>query len=542
MVLPGSAPAANQSAAVQVTEAQIKSALSLANLSFEDDEVKEMVGSVEEFGKWWPPLRAATEDAGFMGMNWHPVPIHVDSRPQDLAADTLHIPLTHIDRPKSDDDLAFMSLSELGSLIRAKKVTSVELTKLYLTRLKKYGTKLRCVVSLTEARALTQAAAMDKLTEAGQNLGPLHGIPFGVKDLFDAKGYPTTWGIRTRKDHMSEDDCDVVKILENAGGVLVAKLSLGALAMGDVWYEGRTESPWDKNIGSSGSSAGSSSAVAAGLVPYAIGTETNGSIVSPSHNCRVTGLRPTFGSVSRDKAMALCWSLDKVGPICRSAQDCAIVFQKLNKFTGNDPSQIRRSFQYSPPEQLSDLKWGYMVFREEDLEKPLDDANRPWLKVLRDAGVEPKAFYMPGYPDGINAILYAECAAAFESFTRSGDIQDLEGYSSWPETFRSGRLIPAVEYIQADRLRPILAAQYAAILGEFDVVMADDRFYPRLFGLNATGFPQVLVPAGVDSRGRARSFSLVGSFLGEGKLLEAASLLQAKLGFHKLRPDMSAWE
>lgn len=532
--------AKDQIAPGKATEEQIKTALKLANLSFNDDEVKEMVDSVTSFGEWWPPLREVTADAGFMGMAYR-----VQGGPPAVlkaAQATAYTAPRTVKRPAKDEDLAFMEVLDLASLIHSKQVTSTELTKIFLARLKKYGPKLRCVVTLTEQRALAKAAQIDELIAKGRAVGPLAGIPYGVKDLFDARDTPSTWGIRTRRDHMATDDSDVVKLLDKAGAVLVAKLSLGALAMGDVWFEGRTESPWDKNIGSSGSSAGSASAVSAGLVPFAIGTETNGSIVSPSHNCRLTGFRPTFGSISRTGAMALCWSLDKVGPICRTSEDCAAVFVELCRNMGTDPSNIDRDFTYRQTSKLDEFKWGYMVFREEDLEKPLDDANRPWLRVLRAAGVDPTPFYMPEYPEAINAILFAECSAAFEEFTRSAEIQDLESYSSWPETFRSGRLIPAVEYIQADRFRPILRDLYLEVLSPYEVVVADDRLYPRLIGLNTTGIPQTLIPAGVDGRGRPRSLSLVSKPFEEGKMLAAGQALQDKLGFHKLRPDMTIWE
>lgn len=541
IVLPGStyAEGVQDAAKAEVTEEQIKVALKLANLSFADDEVKEMVGSVKGFGDMWPPLRELAKDAGFMGMNYRVWEADADG---GIVDDGVIWSEVEVGLPNNEEDLAFMTVVELGALYREKKVTSVQLTEMYLRRLKKYGTKLKCLVNLTEERAMKQARDVDAAFAKGTYFGPLHGIPFGVKDLFDAEGHPTTWGIGTRKNHVTEIDSDVVLLLERAGGVLVAKLSLGALAMGDVWYEGRTESPWDKKIGSSGSSAGSASAVAAGLVPFAIGTETNGSLVSPGHNCRVTALRPTFGSVSRAGAMALCWSLDKVGPLCRTAEDCAVVFNSLYDFTGNDPGQVRRGFSYAPDTELKELSWAYLVFKKEDLEKPISDENRPWLKVLRDSGAEIKPIYLPEVPDGLDALLLAECSAAFESFTRGADIQELEGYSSWPETFRSGRLIPAVEYIQADRYRPMLAKLYREVLSEFDVVMADDRLYPRIFGLNATGIPQMLIPAGVTDRGQPRSFSLICSPFNEGTMLSAGYALQQKLGFHKLRPEMKVWE
>ncbi|MBA4292460.1 amidase [bacterium] len=537
MMLPGAAGAVDFQEG-EISEADIKTALRLANLNFADDEIKEMVGSVKDFGQWWPPLREAAKDSGFMGMNYRVAEVGGNS---DFPDETLSLAERVVELPKSDDDLAFMDVVDLGVLIRTNRVSSVKLTQLFLSRLKKYGPKLRCVVNLTEERALAQAKRMDDLLAQGSYLGPLHGIPFGVKDLFDAEGYPTTWGIGTRKDEVSGDDSDVVRILEGAGGVLVAKLSLGALAMGDVWYEGRTESPWDAKIGSSGSSAGSGSAVAAGLVPFAIGTETNGSLVSPAHNCRVTTLRPTFGSVSRAGAMALCWSLDKVGPICRTVEDCAVVFSVLCAPTGNDPSQVVLTFGYSTLGDLSGLTVGYLVNREQDLEAEISDSNRPWLKVARELGATVKPCYLPAFPDGMYSILFAECAAAFESFTRSEAIQDLEGYSSWPESFRSGRLIPAVEYIQADRYRLVLADLYREVLGEFAFVMADDRLYSRIYGLNATGIPQMYIPAGVSERGAARGFSMICSSFAEGDMMRAGFAIQRKMGFERLRPDMSVW-
>lgn len=541
MVLPGSVSAElqDQPAPGILTEADIRACLKAANLSFADDELQAILEATEDNRKAWPALRKAAEGMSWPGCNYR-LGFPVDPATVRYA----HSVVTRkVDtkRPEKDEDIAFLSVVELGHLIKTKQISSVELTKFFLDRLKKYSPKLKNVVNFTEERAMTDAKSADEQLSRGVYLGPLHGIPYGAKDLFDAVGTPTTWGCETFKDRMSSGDADIVTLLRAAGAVLIAKLSMGALAMGDVWWKGRTESPWDPKIGSSGSSAGSASAVAAGLVPFAIGTETNGSIVSPSHNCRVTGLRPTFGTVSRSGAMALCWSLDKVGPICRDAEDTAVVYSVIKQMTGNDPSQSMTGINYQSKKDLKGMTVGYLVANDEALEKPIDLASKPWLKAVSDLGAAIKPITLPAYPAAMDAILTAECAAAFEEFTRSPEIQDLEKYSSWPDYFRAGRLVPAVEYIQADRYRRHLAMLYQEQQSTVDFVLADDRVYQRIYGLNLTGCPQILIPWGVDDRGRAMSCSLIGRPYSEDVLTSAAYAIQQKMGFHKLRPDMSQW-
>lgn len=446
-----------------------------------------------------------------------------------------------VERPDNDEDLAFMSVAELSHLIQTKKVTSTELTKLALTRLKKYGPKLRCVAALTEERALQEAAAADAETEAGINHGPLHGIPYGVKDLFAADGYPTQWGAAPFKDQEFSFDSAVVEQLKAAGAVLVAKLSLGALAMGDNWYEGRTESPWNPRIGSSGSSAGSASAVSAGLVPFAIGTETSGSLVSPAHNCRVMTVRPTFGSISRFGAMPLSWSLDKVGPLCRTATDCALVFSALHKKDSRDYSTIDRNFAFTGKADPSKLSIGYLVTNENDLEKEVDPTGKPHLEALVEMGATLMPCYLPPAPDGLGVILSAECAAAFESYTRSERIQDHKS-NSWPQIFRAARFVSAVDYIQADRVRNTLAYAYEDALWRFDAVIADDRLYPRVYALNCTGHPQVLVPLPMGENNQPRSCSIIGAAFSEGTLLALGQTLHEHFKVNQERPDMTQWE
>lgn len=512
----------------------VRAALRVVGLEFASDDLAGVLREVTGYRRMWPGLRESSDDAELaMGSVWSLATV---VPPGAAGVVRVKTGVGDVERPARDEDLAGMSVVELSTLLAAGKVTSVELTDLFLRRLREYGPRLRCVVTLTEERARREAERADQMRAERVQVSPLCGVPYGAKDLFEAEGYPTTWGVEWRKGAISARDSDVVAQLADAGAVLVAKLSLGALAMGDRWYAGRTESPWDEQIGSSGSSAGSAAAVAARLVPFAIGTETNGSIVSPSHNCRVTGLRPTVGSISKAGAMALCWTLDKVGPICRDGEDCALVFGELLGVSGRDAGQVWRGFEYGGAADLSGVELGYLVGRVEDAEKPVDAGSRPYLRQLADLGATFRGVWLPDAPEGTYSVLFAESSAAFESLVRGERVEELEKYSAWPTYFRAGRLIPAVEYIQADRVRSRLAREYAQALGAFRAVVADDRLYPRIYPLNLTGFPQVLVPWGVDGQGRAVSFSLTGPAWGEGGLLEVAQAAQLAGGFHGSAP------
>ncbi|MCB0826666.1 MAG: amidase [Armatimonadetes bacterium] len=524
-----------------ITLDDLKAAQKLHETKFTDEELQAIVRDVNDV---YTGNRGVREAAA----NYTSVPAtHFRIPGEQYADSTMRTCTTRyiagFKRPKSDEDIAFLSVVELAELIRTKQITSTELTKIYLARMKKYGNNLRCLITLTEERALAEAKQADAEIAVGQYRGPLHGIPYGVKDLFAVPGYPTTWGAEPFKDQMMEEEAAVVKKLSLSGGVLIAKLSMGALAQGDVWFGGRTESPWDPKIGSSGSSAGSGSATAAGLVAFSIGTETSGSIVSPSHNCRVTGLRPTFGAVSRAGAMALCWSMDKIGPICRSAEDCALVFQAILGGDENDPSSFDQAFEYKTPKghDLSGYNLGYLVTREEDANKPVDVNGKPHLKLLADMGAEFKPVFLPEGPDGLFNILLAECGAAFDSFTRSPAIQNLKN-SSWPDTFRSAHFVSSIDLIQADRARWDMAKDYHGRISPFDAIVADDRVYPRVYNLNLTGHPQILIPFGTNPNGSPRSFSIIGPYFGESNLLAIAHRVQMQTGHWRARPDMSIWE
>ena len=386
----------------------------------------------------------------------------------------------NVSLPANKNELAWYSIPQLASLIKNKKISSAELTKFFIDRIKKYGDSLQCVISITESIALEQAAKADAEIAAGKYRGPLHGIPYGLKDLFAVKGTKTTWGAEPYKDQVIDEDAYVYTQLKEAGAVLVGKFTLGALAMGDYWYGGRTKNPWNTRFGSSGSSAGSASATVAGLVPFAIGTETWGSIISPSSTCGATGLRPTFGAISRSGAMTLSWSLDKVGPICRSAEDAAIVYYYIKGTDGKDKSAVNMPFNYKPNTDIKKMRIGYA----KNYFDRITDTSRTELKVLeayRNMGIELIPVDFPDsavYPFNImDVVISAECAAAFDDFTRK-DIDDLmtrQFSFDWPNTFRVSRLIPAVEYINANRHRLLLMQKVNEVINQFDVIICPTR-------------------------------------------------------------------
>lgn len=447
-------------------------------------------------------------------------------------------PVRSLRKPAKDEDIAFLSVRELGQLLRSKQITSEQLTRIYLDRLKAHGENLLCLVTLTEDLALRQAKAADEEIRQGKFRGPLHGIPYGLKDLFAVPGYPTTWGSEPHRHQRIELESAVFERLRQAGGVLVAKLSMGALAQGDVWFKGRTKNPWNPQQGSSGSSAGSACATAAGLVGFAIGTETLGSIMSPSHQCRVSGLRPTFGRVSRYGAMCLSYTMDKVGPICRTVEDCALVFSAL---AGEDPrDDSTRAFPYSwqPDLDLRKLKIAYLIGANDDPSDSKRLESDSYLKALVERGCKLTPVKFSPVPNGVNVVLRVEAAAAFDAFTRGDQIDELKN-SSWPETFRSSRYVPAVEYLAAQRARRAVMEKFEAELGEFDAVVANERGGNLLFITNLTGHPQVLIPLPRAENGAQRSCSVVGRLFEEEKALAIAHAIQLKAGSLGERP--SGW-
>ena len=441
--------------------------------------------------------------------------------------------------PQMMEELAFYPIKDLAELIRTGKITSTELTKMYLERLKKYGSQLECVITLTEDLALKQAAQADEEIAAGRYRGMLHGIPYGAKDLLAVKGYKTTWGAMPYKDQYIDENATVIQKLEEAGAVLVAKLSMGALAWGDVWYGGKTKNPWDLKQGSSGSSAGSAAATAAGLVAFSIGTETWGSIVSPSTRCGDTGLRPTYGRVSRAGAMALSWSMDKIGPICRTVEDCAIVFNVIRGSDGIDQSVIDAPFNFTTDVDLQKLKIGYLKtdFEQDTLNKQNNEAT---LAKLTEMGVNLIPIELPDIPvNSLAFILSAEAASAFDELTRSGrdSLMVRQVRDAWPNVFRASRFIPAVEYIQANRVRYILIQKMYELMQQVDLYLAPS-FSDDLLLTNLTGNPCVVLPNGFNKDGTPTSISFIGKLFDEATILAVAKRYQDATGFQLKHPPL----
>lgn len=444
--------------------------------------------------------------------------------------------------PKNPNDLAFYSIKQLGSLLRNGSISSTELTRFFIARLKKWGDTLQCVVSLTEDLALEQAAQADLEFKKGRDKGPLQGIPYGLKDLFAVKGTKTTWGAAPYKDQVIEEDAYVYTRLKQAGAVLVAKFTLGALAMGDYWFGGRTKSPWNLERGSSGSSAGSASATVAGLIPFAIGTETHGSIISPSTACGATGLRPTFGSVSRSGAMTLSWSLDKIGPICRTSEDAATVFAFIHGSDQKDASAVKAAFNYQPNASAKTLKVAYA----KNLFDKLDPQSLEWqaLKQLKQAGITLSPMEFPdssAYPyDLIGTVIGSEAAAAFDAFTRLDLDEQMtrQGKYDWPNYFRQARLIPAVEYVNTQRFRSVLMEKTKEAMQAFDVVIVPSFGGKQLAITNLTGHPALCLPLGLNSKGLPSSWTFLGNWFQEEAILTLGNFFQSISSYEDAHPPL----
>lgn len=444
--------------------------------------------------------------------------------------------------PKNKNDLAFYSLAELAGLIKEKKITSLDLTQFFLERLKKWSDTLQCTITLTEDTAIAQAKKADEEIRKGKYRGILHGIPYGLKDLFAVKGYKTTWGSTPYKDQYIDQDAFVYTKLKEAGAVLCAKLTLGALAQNNKWFGGETKNPWNLNEGSSGSSAGSASATVAGLLPFTIGTETLGSIVSPSTRCGATGLRPTFGSVSRSGAMVLCWTLDKIGPICRSAEDAAIVFNYIKGTDGKDPGSVDKTFNYNGVADFTKLRVAYADNYFKRL-RPADSAIQKVLDVYRSLGADLKPIEFPDSSllpyNYISVILGAESSAAFDELTRTNrdDLVERQDRGFWPNSFRSGQLIPAVEYINANRYRYQLCKAFNDFMKDYDVIIIPTFSGRQLAMTNLTGHPVVVMPVGFNQTGSPVSITLIGNLYDEATILAAAKAFQDKTDFNKKHPE-----
>ena len=422
-----------------------------------------------------------------------------------------------LQRPTDDEDLAFLPLADLAALVKARKVSSVELVRLYAARCRRLDPQLRFVVTLLEEQALREAEILDAELAQGRWRGPLHGIPYGAKDLLAARGGPTTWGSPIYEERVLDMDATVVAKLRAAGAVLLCKTSLGEFAYGDLWHGGRTRNPWDPQSGSSGSSAGSAAAVACAALPFAIGSETLGSIVSPSTVCGTTGLRPTYGRVSRHGAMCLSWTMDKLGPIARDALGCALVFDAMRGPDGHDASVVDAPFAAGVARDLSQLKVGVPA-------GAFDEAagHRHVLDELRALGVQLVPVDLDfGVPLGdLLVVLVAEAASQFDETTRNGDDDRMvwQDEAAWPNTFRAARLVPAVEYLRAQRLRTRVMRRMAELCDQVDAIVHPSFATELLLATNLTGHPALCLPDGLDERGLPRSVTFVGRLYGEADL------------------------
>jgi len=524
------------------TRSDIASAEKLIALEFTDAERDSMQGDLADYRKGYEALRDVpiANDVP-PALVFNPMPGRTPHAPDESHAKRIEWSKPHlVKRPANLEEVAFWSVRDLAELIRTRQVTSTELTQMYLARLKRYAPKLECVVNFTEARALASARQADEEIAKGHYRGILHGIPYGAKDLLAVKGTPTTWGSAPYKDQMLDQTATVVQRLDDAGAVLIAKLTLGELAWGDVWFGGMTRNPWNLEEGSSGSSAGSASATSAGCVAFAIGTETWGSIVSPSTRCGVTGLRPTFGRVSRAGAMALSWSMDKIGPICRTVEDCGIVLDAIRGPDGLDPAVVDAPFTYSAKTKLSDLKIGYVksLFDEDYPNKSNDAAT---LEKLRSLGATLIPIELPHIPSApLATILTAEAAAAFDDLTRSNrdDLMKRQTRDAWPNTLRAARFIPAVEYIQANRARTLLMREMEKL--PVDVYITPAFGGDNLLYTNLTGHPCVVVPNGFSEKGTPTSITFMGKLFEEGNVMTVAKAYQDATDFHLKHPPLFA--
>ncbi|MEO9660847.1 MAG: amidase, partial [Maribacter dokdonensis] len=446
-----------------------------------------------------------------------------------------------IDIPENKADLAFYSIPQLASLIKNKKISSLELTQFFVERLKKYNDILQCTITITEEMALEQAKTMDAEIANGKYLGILHGIPYGVKDLMAVEGYKTTWGAAPYRDQQIDMTATVVQKLQDAGGILVAKLVSGSLARGDVWFDGKTKNPWDTTQGASGSSAGSGSATSAGLVPYSLGTETLGSILSPSTRNGITGLRPTYGRVSRHGVMSLSWSMDKVGPMTRSAEDCAIVYSVI---TGKDPKDgMTTDFPdgFDPTKDYKSLKVAYLkndIEKDSSLSKEnLDNA----VKKFEDMGISLHAVELPkDVPyNSFDIILRAEAGAFFDDMVRAEEVDKMveQHQRSRANSLRQARFIPAVEYIQANRQRQVLIEKMQAVMKDYDVLISPSSGNRLSIITNLTGHPAISIPTGLDEKKHPTSITLISNLYDEASILLLAKAFQDQTDFDEMHPE-----
>ncbi|WP_421775155.1 amidase [Gracilimonas sp.] len=522
-----------------ITSAMIQDAASIIGLKFTETERDSMIESLEDTRDDLQAIRDfKLSNSVPPSLQFNPIPVGKTFDFQQQSQ-TWDLP-ENIALPENRDELAFYTIAELASLIKNRKISSVELTEFFMDRIDQHDNKLEAIVTVTRERALQQARQMDVELEQGIYRGPLHGIPYGAKDLLAVEGYKTTWGAMPFKDQMIDETATVIKKLDGAGAVLIAKTTLGALAYGDIWFGGRTNNPWNLEQGSSGSSAGSASGTAAGLFPFAIGTETLGSIVSPSTRNGTTGLRPTYGRVSRTGAMALSWSMDKIGPITRSVEDAALVFNAIYGPDGTDQTIIDLPFNYNADIDITTLKIGYLksAFDRDYWNKERDSLV---LETFKDLGVELIPVELPEFETGpLSMILTAEGAAAFDQLTLTDqdDLMKWQEPNAWPNTFRAAHFIPATEYINANRARYQLIQKMDSVMQEVDVYISPAFGGGNLLVTNLTGHPSVVLPNGFTDDMRPTSITFVGDLFDEATVLSVAKAYQDATDHHTKHPPL----
>lgn len=523
-----------------ITSTVIKEAEKIIGLDFTEVQANSMSKNLSQYRESYQELRKLNIPNSIVpALTFNPVPVGFIS--QDKENGFKLTKTVQVTLPADQNDLAFYSIPQLAELIRTKQISSLTLTRFFIERLKKYNGKLLNVITFTEEHALKKAVEADAEIAAGHYKGILHGIPFGAKDLLAQKEYKTTYGATPYKDQQLNIDATVISKLEAAGAILVAKTSLGELAMDDVWFGGKTKNPWDISRGSSGSSAGSASAVSAGCLPFAIGSETLGSIVAPSTECGTTGLRPSFGRISKYGAMAVSWSMDKLGPITRSAEDAAIVFNAIQGTDPNDLSTIAAYFNYNGGvKSLKGYKIGYI---KSDFDKKYSnhDNDVATLNKLKELGAELIPVDYPKLPvNEMTFILQAEAGAAFQELVISHKADQLarQDDNAWPNMYRSAQFISAVEYIQANRARTMLIQNWYKTLKGLDLYMAPS-FGENLVLTNLTGNPCVVLPNGFNAAGLPKSITFTGQLFGEGRLLQAAKVYQEATNFNQKHPALN---
>ncbi len=520
----------------------IRSAQNLYGLEFEKDAIDTMYNYLGRNKRGYESMRNFDTDLNtFPALTFDPHPHGFEFPKGTQTRFQENIP-SGVVLPQTEEEIAFLSIKELASLLKNRLITSTRLTQIYLDRINKYDGQLQSVITVTDSLAIAQAKRADEEIAAGNYRGILHGIPYGVKDLMAVNGYPTTWGAEPYQDQMINETATVVNMLEEEGAVLIAKLVSGSLARGDVWFGGKTKNPWDLEQGASGSSAGSGSATSAGLVAFSLGTETLGSITSPSTRNGVTGLRPTYGRVSRYGVMSLSWSMDKIGPICRSAEDCEIVFNAIYGFDANDPTTNKVPFT-KEFRSVDQLKVAYLK-ADADRDTTATGRNlRKQVELLKsEFGITPDSIVLPRkFPYQVfDIILRAEAGAFFDELVRSGEIDGMveQHQGSRANSLRQARFIPAVEYLQANRQRRELIEQVHEIFKNYDVIIAPTFGGRQLVITNLTGHPVVTVPTGFDETGHPTSMTFIGNLYQEGTILKMAKAFQELTEFDEKHPPL----